>query len=80
MQKITNDNSVSVTPNAKTTSFSSTLPDFKEVLRAPFREWAESAKIDLPVLLDGAAADQNCAIDLEADGHPRFPVVDIDME
>jgi hypothetical protein len=40
----TNDNSVSVTPNAaKITSFASTLPNYKEVLRAPFRQWAENA-------------------------------------
>ena len=30
-------------PNAKTSDFSLTLPDYKEVLRAPFRKWAENA-------------------------------------
>jgi len=96
-----NDNSVSVTgtPNAKTASFSSALPDYKEVLCALFRKWAENAlpgehkrqhliyllKTDLPVHLspvDGAAhhaADQKYMIDLQEDGHPRFPVVDIDL-
>lgn len=35
--------SVSVTPSEKTASFSSTLPEYNTVLRAPFREWAENA-------------------------------------
>jgi hypothetical protein len=39
----TNDNSVSVMPNTKVIGFSSTLPDYKAVLRAPFREWAQTA-------------------------------------
>jgi hypothetical protein len=38
----TKGTSVSVSPSAKITSFSSTLPNYKTVLRAPFREWAES--------------------------------------
>jgi len=40
---LTSDNSASITPNAKVTSFSSMLPDYKNVLRAPFREWAKEA-------------------------------------
>jgi hypothetical protein len=38
-----NDYSVSVSPNAKIASLSSTLPDYKNNFRAPFREWAENA-------------------------------------
>ena len=40
---LTRDISVSVMQNVKATSFSSTLPDYNTVLRAPFREWAENA-------------------------------------
>jgi hypothetical protein len=40
---LTSNNSVSLTPNENITSFSSILPDYKNVLRAPFREWAENA-------------------------------------
>jgi hypothetical protein len=35
-------NSVSVTENS-ITDFTSMLPDYKTVLRAPFREWAKMA-------------------------------------
>ena len=40
---LTNDNSVSVSPNANTTNFSSMLPDYKNILREPFRGWAKTA-------------------------------------
>ena len=38
-----NDSSVSVGPNSKITAFSSTIPDYKNTFRAPFRKWAENA-------------------------------------
>lgn len=38
-----NGYSVSVSPNPKITSFSLILPDYKNIFRAPFREWAEKA-------------------------------------
>ena len=40
---LTNDISVSVSPNTNTSDFSSTLPEYKTILRAPFRGWAEDA-------------------------------------
>jgi hypothetical protein len=40
---LTGDISISVTPNEKTTNFASMLPDYKNVLRAPFCKWAENA-------------------------------------
>lgn len=40
---LTGDISISVTPNEKTTNFASMLPDYKNVLRAPFCKWVENA-------------------------------------
>ena len=40
---LTNDDSVSISPNANITNFSSMLPDYKKILCEPFRGWAETA-------------------------------------
>jgi hypothetical protein len=87
--------SVSVSPNAKTTDFSSTIPDYKMVLRAPFREWAENtlvgerwhsiqfgpAKIDCSVHSPPlkGAGNQKYAIRLQEDGLPLLPILDINL-
>jgi len=85
---------VSVSPNEKVTNFSSTLPDYKTVLRAPFREWAESAlpseyesRIDgfghtttnRPVHSADIAGSQEYTIGLQEDGLPLLPVFDLDL-
>ena len=40
---LTNDYSVSIGRNANIINFPSTFPDYKRILREPFREWAEHA-------------------------------------